>query len=119
MKFSLIYILIGITISTTNDYFYDIEYGHRYILDTLKFPLNKIPAGNYYFKIPVNNLEETSIIIQVNQSDIANFKVKVCGFYQSPTDSEILNGTESIEIEKSFQYNEDGYIIILDFMFQH
>ena len=104
MVFSLMLLLIASATSSTNYYFYDIEYSHRFLLETLKFPTNKIPTGNYYFRIPVENLEETNIKIQVKQNDIANFKVNVCGFYQRPTDSEILDGTDNIEIENNSKY---------------
>ena len=65
MMFSLMFLLISSTIGSTNYYIYDIEYSHRYLLDTLKFPSNKIPAGNYYFRIAVENLEEATIKIQI------------------------------------------------------
>jgi hypothetical protein len=105
MKFQLIFLLIACAICSTNFYIYDIEYHHRYLLDTL----NKISIGTYYFRIPVENLKETTIEIQTKQDDIANFKVKVCGFYQRPTDSEILNGTDSIELENHSRNKEDNY----------
>ena len=107
--FSLMFLLISSTIGSTNYYSYDIEYSHRYLLDTLQFPSNKIPAGNYYFRIAVENLEETTIKIQIKQNDIANFKVNVCGFYQRPTDSEILDGADNIEIEDSSKYINHNY----------
>ena len=105
MRCPLIFILIAFVISSNNFYIYDIEYNHRYLLDNL----NKISIGTYYFRIPVENLKETNIRIQVKQDDIANFKVKVCGFYQRPTDSEILSGTDSIELDKNYKLIENKY----------
>ena len=105
MKFQLIFLLFAYAICSTNYYIYDIEYHHRYLLDTL----NKISIGTYLFRIPVENLKETNIQIKVKQDDIANFKVKVCGFYQRPTDSEIIAGTDSIELENSYKTIEDKY----------
>ena len=105
MRCPLIIILIAFVISSNNFYIYDIEYNHRYLLDNL----NKISIGTYYFRIPVENLKETNIRIQVKQDDIVNFKVKVCGFYQRPTDSEILSGTDSIELDKSYKEIENKY----------
>jgi hypothetical protein len=103
------FLLISSTICSTNYYIYDIEYNNRYFLDTLKFPSNKIPAGKYYFRIAVENLEETSITIQIKKNDIANFKVNVCGFYQRPTDFEIVDGADNIEIEESSKYIHSNY----------
>ncbi len=105
MRFPLIFLLIACAICSTNFYIYDIEYHHRFLLDNL----NKISIGTYYFRIPVENLKETTIQIKVKQDDIANFKVKVCGFYQHPTDSEILNGTDSIGLENDSRYIENKY----------
>ncbi len=109
MRISLIILLVASAISATDFYIYDIEYNHRYLLDNLKFPSNKIPIGTYYFKIPVENLEETNIKIQVKQEDITDFKVNICGFYQQPNDSEILNGTDSTELEISSKFLDSKY----------
>ena len=105
MKFKLIFLLITCAICSTNFYIYDIEYHHRYLLDNL----DKITIGTYYFRIPIENLEKTNIQIKIKQDNIANFKVKVCGFYQRPTDLEVLSGADSIELENSDKYIEKKY----------
>ena len=109
MKFSLVFLLIVSAISSTNYSFYDIEYNHRYLLDILKFPTNKISTGIYIFRIAVESLEESIIKIQVKQNDIANFKVNICGFYQLPTDSEIIDGADNIEIDYTSKYIHNNY----------
>ena len=101
MRISLIILLVVSAVRATNFYFYDIEYNHRYLLDTVRFPSNKIAIGTYYFRIPIENLQETYINVQVKKEDITDFKVNVCGFYQFPTNSTILNGTNNIELEKN------------------
>ena len=113
MALLLMFLLIATTICSTNYYIYDIEYSHRYILDPLKFPSNKIPAGNFYFRIQIENYEETFIKIQFKQNEIANFKLNVCGFYQRPTDLEIIDGADNIEIKdssKNIYHNYTNYI---------
>ena len=109
MRFSLIILLVASAVRATDFYIYDIEYNHRYLLDIDRFPSNKIPIGTYYFRIPVENLEETNIKIQVKQEDITDFKVNICGFYQHPNDSEILNGTDSTELEISSKFIDSKY----------
>ena len=87
-------------------FIFDIEYDHRYYLDPLKFPSNKISIGTYYFRISVENAKDKSATIKltVNQNDIAKFKVNFSSFYECPTDSEILNGINNTEVELSLKY---------------
>lgn len=110
MRISLIILLVVSVVRATDFYFYDIEYNHRYLLDTDRFPSNKIPIGTYYFRIPVENLQETNIKVQVKKEDITDFKMNVCGFYQFPTNSTILNGTNNIELEKDSVFNHDNLV---------
>ena len=105
MRFQLIFLLITYAICSTNFNIYDIEYDHRYLLDNL----NKIAIGTYYFRIPIEKLEQSTIQIKIKQDNIANFKVKVCGFYQRPTDLEVLNGADSIELENNSKYIKKKY----------
>ena len=105
MRFQLIFLLITYAICSTNFNIYDIEYDHRYLLDNL----NKIAIGTYYFRIPIEKLEESTIQIKIKQDNIANFKVKVCGFYQRPTDLEVLNGADNIELENNSKYIKKKY----------
>ena len=105
MRFQLIFLLITYAICSTNFNIYDIEYDHRYLLDNL----NKIAIGTYYFRIPIEKLEQSTIQIKIKQDNIANFKVKVCGFYQRPTDLEVLNGADNIELENNSKYIKKKY----------
>ena len=111
MKFSLIFLLIASAFTINNFYIYDIEYGHRYILESLKFPSNKIPIGTHYFRISVENAnsKQATIKLTVKQNDIANFKVNFCSFFDRPTDSEILNLTNNTEIEFYSKYITNKY----------
>ena len=106
IKFSLILLLIVNAVSENN--IYGIEYDHRYLLDILTFPSNKIPIGTYYFRIPVENLEKSRIRIEFKRNDIVDFEMKVCSFFQLPTDIEILSGMNSTELENTDSYYK-GY----------
>ena len=101
MRFLLL-LLIAYTFeaSETNNYFYNISYNDIYRVELSRFyPLDYIPKANLYFTMPVENLQVTNLDIQVSKSDKIDFKVKVSGFYQQPTESEIIKGNDNIELE--------------------
>ena len=102
MKFLLL-LLIAYTFeaSETNNYFYNISYNDIYRVELSRFyPLDYIPKANLYFTMPVENLQVTNLDIQVSKSDKIDFKVKVSGFYQQPTESEIIKGKKSRKSRK-------------------
>jgi len=49
--------------------------------------------------MPVENLQEADLEINLSKGDKIDFKVKVSGFYQQPTESEIIKGNDNIELE--------------------
>ena len=113
MRFLLIFLLIACAPCETNNFFYEIEYNKYYELDINKFyPLDYIPKANFHFTVPVENLNETYIQVKVYKGDKTDFKLKVSGFYQLPTESEIDDEIEKInEIENRDIFNEDEHII--------
>ena len=102
---SIIFLLIASVVCTTNFNIYNIEINKRFLFDPLEFPSSKIPIGTYYLRIPVEDIHMTSIKFTVKQNAIHNFKVNISVFYEHPTDSEILNGTNNIQIEYFAKYN--------------
>ena len=113
MRILLIFLCIIFAASETNNYFYDALLNLEYQIDTAKFTSNNIPKGNLYFTVPVDNPENISLEIKFLKSDKINFKVEVSGFYQLPTNSEILNGTDYIELEERILITQDDYIVYL------
>jgi len=99
MKFLLIYLLIAFTSSKDYNYFYDIIFEERYEIDVTKFPSGYIPKASLYFTVLAEKKDEISFQVRLLKSDKMDFKVKVSGFTQYPTDSEIVNGTDNIELE--------------------
>ena len=100
MRFLLIFLLIAFASSETQNFFYEISCNIRYELDLSKFPSGYIPKANLYFTVPVENIDETYFQIQLSKGDKIDFKLKVSGFYQHPTESEIINKTDYIELEQ-------------------
>jgi len=110
MRLLLIYLLIAFASSKDYNYFYDIIFDERYEIDVTKFPSGYIPKANLYFT--VENKKEISFFqARLLKSDKMDFKVKVSGFTQYPTDSEIVNGTHNIELEQSIMSTEYDYVI--------
>ena len=110
MRLLLIYLLIAFASSKDYNYFYDIIFDERYEIDVTKFPSGYIPKANLYFT--VENKKEISFFqARLLKSDKMDFKVKVSGFTQYPTDSEIVNGTDNIELEQSIMSTEYDYVI--------
>jgi len=101
MKFLLIYLLIAFTSSKDYNYFYDIIFEERYEIDVTKFPSGYIPKASLYFTVPAEKKDGVSFQARLLKSDKMDFKVKVSGFTQYPTDSEIVNGNDNIELEGS------------------
>ena len=114
MRILLIILLIEsiFAASENNDFFYEINYNTEYVLDMTKFlPLNYIPKANLHFTVPVENLVETNNFqISFFKGNKIDLKVKVSGFYQHPTNSEILNGTDNIELEQREKFTDNFYI---------
>ena len=54
----------------------------------------------------------TNVEIQISKGDKKDFIVKVSGFYQRPTNSEIVNGTGNIELEQREVFNRYELILI-------
>jgi hypothetical protein len=83
------------------------KYNKYYEFDIKKFdPLDYIPKANLHFTVQVENLNETYLKIQLYKGDKINFKLKVSGFYQLPTESEIDD-----EIKKINELNEDDIFV--------
>ena len=113
MRMLLIFLCIACSTSETNNYFYNTVLNSEYQLDTAKFTSNNIPKSNLYFTIEVENPEDINLQIKFLKSDIINFKVEVSGFYQLPTNSEILNEIDYIELEEKTVISQDDYIAYL------
>ena len=111
MRFLLIFLLIAFASCETQNFFYDIAYYKRYELDLSKFTSGYLPKANLYFTVPVERLDEANLQIQLYKGDKIDFKVKVSGFYQHPTESEIVNGTDNIELEQREVFTKDDLII--------
>jgi hypothetical protein len=52
-----------------------------------------------FFTVPVEKINGTILQIQLYKGDKIDFKLKISGFYQHPTESEIVNRTDYIELE--------------------
>ena len=100
MRILLIFLIIELGTCETINSFYNIFYNTKFIVDASNFPSACIPKGNLYFTIPAENLGLEDLDIQFLKSDKIDFKVKVSGFYKLPTESEIVNGTDNIELEQ-------------------
>ena len=110
MKILLILLFIVCAASDTNNYFYETFINTEYQVDAAQFPSNNIPKANFYFIIPVENPDEINFIIRILKGDQINFKVKVSSFFHHPNNSEILNGTDNIELEKISIFSQDNHI---------
>jgi hypothetical protein len=113
MRTLLIFLVISFAVSEINNYIYEIPFDKRYEIDVTKFPSSYIPKANLYFTIPVENKNEINFQVRLLKSDNINFKVKFSGFYQHPTDSEILNKIDNIELERKSVYTEYNFIIYI------
>ena len=113
MRFLLTFLLIVFAVCETNNFFYEMEYNKIYELDINKFyPLDYAPKGNLHFIVKVENLNETYLQIQLYKGDKKDFILKVSGFYQRPTESEIDYEIEKInELESNDIYIENDHII--------
>ena len=112
MRNLLIFLLIAFVTSETDNFFYEFNYNSIYEVDTSKFPSGYIPIGNLYFTIPVEDLEDKTILqILLFKGDKIDFKVKVSGFYQHPTESEIVDGTDNIELDPIEVSTRENYIL--------
>ena len=102
MKILLIFLLIACATCEIINSFYNIFCNTEFIIDVNKFPSACIPKANLYFTIPVENIDLDILEIQFLKGDTIDFKVKVSGFYKLPTESEIVNVTDNIELEQRF-----------------
>ena len=100
MRLLLIFLLIVYAACETPYRVYNINYNTQYFVDIIQFPQFYIPKANLYFIVPVENLGATNLQITLSKVDKIDFKVKVSGFFQNPTESEIVNGTDYIELEQ-------------------
>ena len=110
MRILLILLFIVCAANETNNYFYETSIKTEYQVDPAQFPSNNIPKANLYFTIPVENPDEINFTIRILKGDQINFKVKVSSFFHYPNNSEILNGTDNIELEKISTMSEDNHI---------
>ena len=99
MRLLLIFLLIVYSLCETLNRFYNMLYNTEYIVDVTQFSSEYIPKANLYFIVPVENLDGTNLQIRLDKTDKIDFKVKVSGFFQIPTESEIVKGTDNIELE--------------------
>ena len=99
MRFVLIFLLITFASCETKNFFYEITYNTKYELDLAKFSSGYIPKANLFFTVPVEKINGTILQIQLYKGDKIDFKLKISGFYQHPTESEIVNRTDYIELE--------------------
>ena len=102
MKILLIFLFIACSTCEIINSFYNIFCNTEFIIDVNKFPSTYIPKANLYFIIPVENIDPNILEIQCLKGDTIDFKVKVSGFYKLPTESEIVNVTDNIELEQRF-----------------
>ena len=118
MKILLLSLLIAYTCAAYNNdyYIYNLTFNKYYERSIFTSPSNKVPIADHYFIISVENqnLEETNLQVKFLKSDEINFKTNICGFYQYPTNSDILNGTAYIELEQRSVSN-DGIFIVYTF----
>ena len=112
MRILLILLLIAFICATSDRIYFiqDILLNSEYDDGALRFPSSKIPIGDYYFRIPFENLEETYLQVRFLKSDKINFKVKVSGFSHFPRENEILVGIDSIELGKKSVSTQNNYI---------
>jgi hypothetical protein len=117
MRILLICLLIAYTCSVinTNYYIYNLTFNNYYEISNTTSPSNKVPIADHYFRISVENqdLEETNLQVKFLKSDKINFKTNICGFYQYPTNSEILDGTTYIELEQRSVSSDDNFIVYI------
>jgi hypothetical protein len=99
MRFLLIFLLIAFASSETQNFFYEISCNTRYEFDLAQFPSGILPKANFYFIVPFENVDETNLQIDLSKGDKKDFKLKVSGFDRHPTESEIINRTDYIELE--------------------
>ena len=99
MRLLLIFLLIVYSFCETLNRLYNMLYNTEYIVDVTQFSSEYIPKANLYFIVPVENLDGTNLQIRLDKTDKIDFKVKVSGFFQLPTESEIVKGTDNIELE--------------------
>ncbi len=118
MRILLISLLIAYTFAAYNNdyYIYNLTFNNYYEISNITSPSNKVPIADHYFRISVENqnLEETNLQVKFLKSDKINFKTNICGFYQYPTNSDILDGTAYIELEQRSVSN-DGIFIVYTF----
>ena len=110
MRFLLIFLLIAYTFCETINKFYNIVYNTEYVVDVTQFTSNYIPKANLYFIVPVEKVARTNVQIRFDKGDKIDFQVKVSGFYQRPTESEIVKGTDNIELEQRSVSTEFNFI---------
>ena len=117
MRILLMCLLIAYTCSVinTNYYIYNHTFNNYYEISNTTSPSNKVPIADHYFRISVENqdLEETNLQVKFLKSDKINFKTNICGFYQYPTNSEILDGTTYIELEQRSVSSDDNFIVYI------
>jgi len=100
MRILLIFLLIAYTFCEIINKFYNISYNAEYVVGVSKFSSDYIPKANLYFIVPVENADGINLQIRLDKGDKYDFKVKVSGFNQLPTESEIVKGTDNIELEQ-------------------
>ena len=110
MKNLLIFLIIVYASCDDNHYIYDINLGMIFVLNGTMFNSNKVPIADYYFRIPVENPKETYFQVKFLKRDNINFKTKVSGFYQFPSDSEVLSGSDYIELEQRSVRTDNNFI---------
>ena len=115
MRFLLISLLIACATSDTFYKLYDITCNSQYKVDIAQFPSGYIPKGNFYFRVAVEKADETILEIRLSKGDKIDLKVKVSGFHQLPTEYEIVNGTDTIELEQR-EISTDNYNIIYTYL---
>ena len=110
MRFLLIFLLIAYTFCETINKFYNIVYNTEYVVDVTQFTSNYIPKANLYFIVPVENVARTNLQIRLDKGDKIDYQVKVSGFYQLQIESEIVKGTDNIELEQRSVSTEFNFI---------
>jgi len=110
MRFLLIFLPIAYAFCEAINKFYNISYNTEYVVDVTQFSSNYIPKANLYFIIPAENIRRTNLQIRLDKGDKIDFKVKVSGFSQLPTESEIVKGTDDTELEQTSISTELNFI---------
>ena len=91
----LTFMLIGLT-SPSSEYIHDVS-----VLSYYKIYVKAYLNDAYYFRVPVNNLDDMYFQIETDyvsgQKYVSDFKVDICGYDHKPTTQECISGHQIAE----------------------